>query len=99
MWYAIFIVAGLSLGLGMMIWALLERKKRYAAETKAAEYKIIADNNVVRVDEVLSNLTQVESERDLLAAEVIKMRDFIADNVDPEVLYEYVKSELNGTEI
>jgi len=99
MWYAIFIIAGLSLGLSMMVWALLERKKRYAAEKLAAEYGLIADSNVKVVDEVTATLYAVSSERDMLFAEIIKMKDFIVKNVDQEVVYEYLRSELDGTEI
>lgn len=99
MWYAISIGSGLLLGLVLLIWALSERKKRYAAEAAVVEYRGIAENNAAKVDEIVANAKLTENERDMLAKEIVKMRDFILKNVDPEKVYDYISSSLDNTDI
>lgn len=96
MWYVVFIIAGISLGLGMMFWALSERKKRTAAERSEAESRRIAENNIVHVDEVLENLVDAEREVELMANEMVKMQKFIEKNVASDLIYEFMVKEIAG---
>lgn len=103
MWYAIFMSLGLSVGLGMMVWALVERKKRYDAEKKAIEAdelrkdaETVANNNIKAVNRLTEELSKEKELEELLYSELRKIRDVFLESGNDSVVKEWIKNELKG---
>ena len=103
MWYAIFIILGLSVGIGMMIWALLERKKRFEAETKAQQemqYRLkaeqVADTNRESLERVLKDLEKANTTTKTLYQELDNLKELFIKSGNEKALKDWLKQELKG---
>jgi hypothetical protein len=103
MWYAIFIILGLSLGIGMMIWALRERSKRFAAEKKMNEevqYRLkaeqVADTNRESLERVLQDLDKANNTIKKLYQELEDVKNMLIKCGDAKALKDWLSSELKG---
>jgi hypothetical protein len=105
MWYAILMAVGLSVGIGLMIWALTERKKRYEAEKKLQEsemYRLeavrIAEANVVAVGKVKDDLVRADESVDMLYKELNNIKEMIVESGDSDLLDAWLLAELEAGE-
>ncbi len=105
MWYAILLAAGLAIGLGLMIWALTERRKRYEAEKKLQEsetYRLeavrVADVNRGVVVKVKEDLSRADEATEILYRELNNIKEMIVESGDSELLDAWLEAEFEAGE-
>ena len=106
MGYAIVGGSGLALGLGLMIWALVERGRRNKAALEAKdavvrqeEYRRIADGNRERVVELERQIGKVDLELAAVRGKLAEARDRLAKCGDPQTVKDWLDRELEGGEV
>ena len=106
MGYAIVGGSGLALGLGLMIWALVERGRRNKAALEAKdavvrqeEYRRIADGNRERVVELERQIGKVDLELAAVRGKLTEARDRLAKCNDPQTIKDWLDRELEGGEV
>ena len=105
MWYALLLAVGLAVGLGLMVWALTERKKRYEAEKKlqkAETYRLeavrVADVNREAVVKVKEDLSRAEESTELLYKELNAVKNMIIELGDSELIDAWLEAEFEAGE-
>jgi hypothetical protein len=100
---AISIGSGLLLGIGLMIWGLVERKKRYEAEKKAMRaedlkrlMKIRLENTLKQVEASNEDKKKAENQIGMLRGTIDKLRDRLKECKDPETIKNWLEEELGG---
>lgn len=106
MWYVITGAAGLLLGIGLLIWAIVERKRRYEAEKQALKYAA----KVERLD--LQNRTLVTAIESLREAEdrygdqvsvlrktISSLRERLISCQDHQTITEWLESEMEDNNV
>jgi len=103
MWYAIFMSIGLGVGIAMLIWAVIERKKRYQAELQVKEEKEyrkkaeeVADNNGEVLLKVKEDLERANNTVKILYKELDELKVLLLKSGDSKALKEWLESELKG---
>jgi uncharacterized FlaG/YvyC family protein len=103
MGYAIGAGAGLAIGIGFLIWALVERSKRAAAESSAqkAQLKILelsrsADNNREVAEAAQQQTKRVEEQLALMRSCLDEARKRLAQCGDPQAIRSWLDENLKG---
>ena len=101
MGYAIVGGIGLAVGLGLMFWALIERKKRNQAElalkderVKRIEAQRIADENRARVNELSENVGKLNAQLAVQRQRIGECRERLAEGGTPAAIKSWLDSEL-----
>lgn len=100
MGYAIVGGCGVALGLSLMIWALRERQKRYAAERLAdtagkrrAEAQRLADSAASAASMLQAQVERLESALDDKRRELQAARQALAENAPIHVVEKWLDDE------
>jgi hypothetical protein len=106
MGYAIVGGIGLAVGLGLMVWALLERKKRSQAElalkderVKRIEAQRIADANRARVTELSENVAKLDAQLFVQRQRISECRERLAEGGTPAAIKRWLDSELGEDQL
>lgn len=101
MWYIFAGVSGVSLGIGMMIWALKERSNKFLAiraADKAARYRKnaeeVARTNVARAKALEKQLSRNELQLTALRSRLNETRIRLAQCGDPKTIKSWLDHEL-----
>jgi len=103
MGYAIVGGIGLAVGLGLMIWMLLERKKRHAAEREAdqqaalrAQSDRIAGQNALAVSAAKAETDRARAELQIVREKLKEAYDRLVRCEDPQTIQSWLDAELKG---
>jgi len=101
MWYAICLGIGFAIGLGFLIWGLLERGKRTAAEkavtaleTHVAELEKSGKQAAVIVENVRADLNREHARTLVLRKALDEAQERLLKCDDPKTIREWLEAEL-----
>lgn len=106
MWYAIIAGAFLAVGLGLLIWGLIERKKRYESELKLKESQLEVQRRGSIIDDLGYQAGTLRAELDKSAQQVDVIRNRLEVTRaklmacdDPKVVKLWLDNEMNDKSV
>jgi len=106
MWYAITGGAGIALGLGMMIFGLVERSKRHKAERAKDQaeqdrerYREASEKSALAALDAEAEAKRFDEQLVTLRRRLAEARERLAKSGDPKAIKEWLDFELSAEDL